>query len=259
MSGRYISRMQLVLSLQQQYSEYYGTTPFVIQKDGKDVYDMTHDLLTFTCCGNIEHKFTMTPMQMLMLKKKYGPQPCVWCRAEGVQINKNHEIGEDPDMDMMVMKNFIESSNSQDNLERKRAREEYIKQQQEKVKFKVNTDSYEEGDIIVSSKNIDRYMQEHPDYKPQEIVGDSGNRFNKPIDNPFSKRKKEFQKPAGVKEELPEIKSDVSDEEYETLVSLGLAAPKPKDAVLQKSNQDLKNILSNRETGSNNYDEDEEE
>ena len=48
-----ISRYSLVMTLQRQYN---GNSPFVIKKDGKEVYDFQTDKLEFTCCKNMEHK-----------------------------------------------------------------------------------------------------------------------------------------------------------------------------------------------------------
>lgn len=242
---KYISRMQLVMSLQAQYQKFgYGTTPFVIEKDGKSNYNLTKDVLAFTCCGNIEHKHYMTPMQMLMLEKKYGPQPCVYCRQDGVQITKDRGINEDPDTDMMIMKNFIESKDSGSMAQKRKEVERLIKEAESKNRFTVN-DEYEEGDIVVASKSYENYVKRHPDYQPTEIVGDSENRFNKGFDNPFSKKKKEFQ--PKVRENDAEIKSDISEEEAEVLASLGLVEgiPKPtQNTNPQQVNPNLKNILS---------------
>lgn len=79
---RVITRYNLYMTLVKQYGV---DNPFVLKRDGKEVYNFLNDKVTFTCCNNMSHQHTMTPLNILQLKYIYGANPCPIC-------NKNRGV-----------------------------------------------------------------------------------------------------------------------------------------------------------------------
>ena len=79
---QFISRLNLYNTLTHQYG---GINPFVLQKDGKEVYSFKEDRIAFTCCNQGDHKHYMSPLQMLQLIYIYGHNnPCPICNKIGL-------------------------------------------------------------------------------------------------------------------------------------------------------------------------------
>lgn len=170
-----ISRYALVMTLRNQFN---GNSPFVIKKDGKEVYDFMNDKLTFTCCKNMEHKHTMTPLQMLQLIYIYGANPCPICNPKGLKarnIKKDKgSFGQEDGSVMAETKKYLESDDPtetakrlgevQIEIEEEKRKMKEIEKQREKERAKSEED-------IVESIPYDEYIEnENPNYNPDNIT-----------------------------------------------------------------------------------------
>lgn len=168
-----ISRYSLVMTLQRQYN---GNSPFVIKKDGKEVYDFQTDKLEFTCCNNMEHKHFMTPLRMLQLVYIYGSNPCPLCNPKGLREKKKDKgsFGQEDGSIISETKKYLESSDPTETA--KRMSEVQIEIEEEKRKIrelekKREKEQKESEEDIVESIPYDEYIEnENPDYNPNNIT-----------------------------------------------------------------------------------------
>lgn len=161
----FISRLNLYNTLTKQYG---GVNPFVIQKDGKDVYSFKNDRLTFTCCNKTDHKHHMSPLQMLQLVYIYGyKNPCPICNKYGEVNNKGFSSlgGQEEGSDMDIRKKYIETDDPVENAKR-----ESLIEAENNNRNHVHEESYhkkKDDDEIAESVSYDDYIKENPDYKPE--------------------------------------------------------------------------------------------
>ena len=168
-----ISRYSLVMTLQRQYN---GNSPFVIKKDGKEVYDFQTDKLEFTCCNNMEHKHFMTPLRMLQLVYIYGSNPCPICNPKGLRENKKDKrsFGQEDGSIISETKKYLESSDPTETAKRMSEVQIEIEEEKRKIKElekKREKEQKESEDDIVESIPYDEYIKnENPNYNPNNIT-----------------------------------------------------------------------------------------
>ena len=128
-----ISRYTLVMTLQRQYN---GNSPFVIKKNGKEVYDFQTDKREFTCCNNMEHKHFMTPLKMWQLVYIYGSNPGPLCNPKGLREKKKDKgsFGQEDGSIISETKKYLESSDPTETA--KRISEVQLEIEEEKRKIK---------------------------------------------------------------------------------------------------------------------------
>lgn len=132
-----ISRLQLVVELGNLYAD-LQINPFVLKKDGKIIYDLDESYVDFTCC-NENHTLTMTPRQMLNLRKTNGIIPCPICceeykRNKGIVGGVNNDIlpGEDIVKDNLIMRKYMLTDDPAEN--NKKIAKLTAEQNKEKIK-----------------------------------------------------------------------------------------------------------------------------
>lgn len=168
-----ISRYSLVMTLQRQYN---GNSPFVIKKDGKEVYDFQTDKLEFTCCNNMEHKHFMTPLRMLQLVYIYGSNPCPICNPKGLRENKKDKrsFGQEDGSIISETKKYLESSDPTETAKRMSEVQIEIEEEKRKIKEiekKREKEQKESEEDIVESIPYDEYIKnENPNYNPNNIT-----------------------------------------------------------------------------------------
>lgn len=168
-----ISRYSLVMTLQRQYN---GNSPFVIKKDGKEVYDFQTDKLEFTCCNNMEHKHFMTPLRMLQLVYIYGSNPCPICNPKGLREKKKDKgsFGQEDGSIISETKKYLESSDPTETAKRMSEVQIEIEEEKRKIKElekKREKEQKESEEDIVESIPYDEYIEkENPDYNPDNIT-----------------------------------------------------------------------------------------
>ena len=168
-----ISRYSLVMTLQRQYN---GNSPFVIKKDGKEVYDFQTDKLEFTCCNNMEHKHFMTPLRMLQLVYIYGSNPCPICNPKGLREKKKDKrsFGQEDGSIISETKKYLESSDPTETAKRMSEVQIEIEEEKRKIKElekKREKEQKESEEDIVESIPYDEYIEnENPDYNPNNIT-----------------------------------------------------------------------------------------
>ena len=168
-----ISRYSLVMTLQRQYN---GNSPFVIKKNGKEVYDFQTDKLEFTCCNNMEHKHFMTPLRMLQLVYIYGSNPCPICNPKGLREKKKDKgsFGQEDGSIISETKKYLESSDPTETAKRMSEVQIEIEEEKRKIKElekKREKEQKESEEDIVESIPYDEYIEkENPDYNPDNIT-----------------------------------------------------------------------------------------
>lgn len=168
-----ISRYSLVMTLQRQYN---GNSPFVIKKNGKEVYDFQTDKLEFTCCNNMEHKHFMTPLRMLQLVYIYGSNPCPICNPKGLREKKKDKgsFGQEDGSIISETKKYLESSDPTETAKRMSEVQIEIEEEKRKIKElekKREKEQKESEEDIVESIPYDEYIEkENPDYNPNNIT-----------------------------------------------------------------------------------------
>jgi hypothetical protein len=168
-----ISRYSLVMTLQRQYN---GNSPFVIKKDGKEVYDFQTDKLEFTCCNNMEHKHFMTPLRMLQLVYIYGSNPCPICNPKGLREKKKDKgsFGQEDGSIISETKKYLESSDPTETAKRMSEVQIEIEEEKRKIKElekKREKEQKESEEDIVESIPYDEYIEkENPNYNPNNIT-----------------------------------------------------------------------------------------
>lgn len=184
-----ISRYSLVMTLQRQYN---GNSPFVIKKDGKEVYDFQTDKLEFTCCNNMEHKHFMTPLRMLQLVYIYGSNPCPICNPKGLRENKKDKrsFGQEDGSIISETKKYLESSDPSETAKRMSEVQIEIEEEKRKIKEiekKREKEQKESEEDIVESIPYDEYIKnENPNYNPNNITTvDSENNIEEKIVEEF--------------------------------------------------------------------------
>lgn len=184
-----ISRYSLVMTLQRQYN---GNSPFVIKKDGKEVYDFQTDKLEFTCCNNMEHKHFMTPLRMLQLVYIYGSNPCPICNPKGLRENKKDKrsFGQEDGSIISETKKYLESSDPTETAKRMSEVQIEIEEEKRKIKEiekKREKEQKESEEDIVESIPYDEYIKnENPNYNPNNITTvDSENNIEEKIVEEF--------------------------------------------------------------------------
>lgn len=170
-----ISRYSLVMTLQRQFN---GNSPFVIKKDGKEVYDFLQDKLTFTCCNNMEHQHTMTPLRMLQLVYIYGSNPCPICNPKGLRPSRKEKdkgsFGQEDGSMISETKKYLASDDPTETA--KRTAEVQIELEEEKRKQKElekkrEKELKESEEDIVESVPYDEYVEnENPNFNPDKIT-----------------------------------------------------------------------------------------
>jgi len=168
-----ISRYSLVMTLQRQYN---GNSPFVIKKNGKEVYDFQTDKLEFTCCNNMEHKHFMTPLRMLQLVYIYGSNPCPLCNPKGLKGKKKDKgsFGQEDGSIISETKKYLESSDPTETAKRMSEVQIEIEEEKRKIKElekKREKEQKESEEDIVESIPYDEYIEkENPNYNPNNIT-----------------------------------------------------------------------------------------
>ena len=168
-----ISRYSLVMTLQRQYN---GNSPFVIKKDGREVYDFQTDKLEFTCCNNMEHVHFMTPLRMLQLVYIYGSNPCPICNPKGLREKKKDKgsFGQEDGSIISETKKYLESSDPTETAKRMSEVQIEIEEEKRKIKElekKREKEQKESEEDIVESVPYDEYIEkENPDYNPDNIT-----------------------------------------------------------------------------------------
>ena len=176
---KFITRYNLIMTLNKQYN---GNSPFIIEKDGRDIYDFKHDRLKFTCCNKTEHKHIKSPLEILQMIYLYGTHPCTICNKNGY-INKNKSgipSGQEDGSSMSENKKYLESDDPSENAKREmEIQNEYRKNNhihEESYHNKKKTEEVEEE--IIESVSYDEYVKnENPEFDENKINVISDNKI----------------------------------------------------------------------------------
>ena len=173
-----ISRLNLILTLNKQYG---GSSPFILDKDGRDTYDFLTDKIKFTCCNNLQHKHCMTPLQMLQLCYINGAKPCPICKKSSIQIGRNSTNkgnGQEDGSIMSVNKKYLESDDPAENAKREAEVQNEIDKMNHNVPKPQNKKPIVEEEIAESIP-YDEYVKEHGELETK----DSNNNIINEIDD----------------------------------------------------------------------------
>lgn len=161
---QFISRLNLYNTLTHQYG---GINPFVLQKDGKEVYSFKEDRIAFTCCNQGDHKHYMSPLQMLQLIYIYGHNnPCPICNKIGL-VNRKRGIsglsGQESGSDMEQKKKYLATDDPVENAKR----ESILEAETNSGYGHVKEDSYhtKKEDEIAESVSYEDYIKENPEFE----------------------------------------------------------------------------------------------
>ena len=173
-----ISRLNLILTLSKQYG---GSSPFVLEKDGHDIYNFKTDKIRFTCCNNLQHKHFMTPLEILQMRYINGIRPCPICKSNAIQIGRvstNKGNGQEDGSVMSETKKYLESDDPVENAKREaEVQNEIDKMNHDVPKHKNNKPEVEEE--IAESIPYDEYIKEHGELENN----DSNNNIINEIDD----------------------------------------------------------------------------
>jgi hypothetical protein len=173
-----ISRLNLILTLNKQYG---GSSPFVLEKDGRDVYSFKTDRIKFTCCNNLQHKHCMTPLEMLQLCYINGSRPCPICKKSTIHLGRastSKGNGQEDGSVMSEAKKYLESDDLVENAKREAEVQNEIDKMNHNVP-KHKNDKPEVEEEIAESIPYDEYIKEHGELENN----DSNNNIINEIDD----------------------------------------------------------------------------
>lgn len=172
-----ISRFDLIMYLGRKYS-HLGDNPFVIKRDGKQIYNILNDVIEFTCCTEPFHTHRMTVMQLIKMTNKYPDFPCPICNAKGIMKlpSKGRSINDSGDEGMFLLKEYGGDNINMENREIvNRVLNEIVKD----AKNKNTTENDYSGDgVVASCTSTKEYLRAHPEFKINQIQGENANKIN---------------------------------------------------------------------------------